>query len=215
VSNVGDLGRRVAERRHALGLSEDEVAERAGMHPAYLEMLEHSSSPQLTRSALWRLSAALETSVEALSGAGLLAPPGHADLSGRPTLDALGYDECQELISLGGIGRLVFVEDRGPVAVPVNFKMLGGDVVFRTAAPSPSFDAALSNGAVSFEVDRIDDALGEGWSVLLSGKAHIICDERELKLAQDLRVQPWAGGERDIYIRIAPERVSGRRLRHA
>jgi len=213
VTNVGDLGRRVAERRHELGLSEAEVADRAGMHPSYLELVEHSASSQLTRSALLRLSAALETTAEALSGGGFLAPPGHALPLARPILEPLGYDECQGLISAGGVGRLVFTEFGRPVAIPVQFKMLGGDVVFRTAA-STSFDAAVEVGVVSFEVDRIDDALAEGWSVLLSGEVHVISDARELKLAQDLKVTPWAGGERDIYVRIATQRVTGRRVRH-
>jgi len=183
------------------------------MHPSYLELVEHSPSPQLTRSALWRLSAALETTVEALSGAGFLVPPGHARPAARPVLDTLGYDECQELISAGGVGRLVFTEAGRPAAIPVQFKMLGGDVVFRTAS-STSLDAAVNGGVVSFEVDRIDDALAEGWSVLLSGEPHLVTDARELKLAQDLQITPWEGGERDIYVRIATQRVTGRRVRH-
>jgi transcriptional regulator with XRE-family HTH domain len=59
MSDVSDLGRRVTERRRQLGLSENDVARRAYMHPAYLAMLE-SSSGQPTHAALLRLAAALE-----------------------------------------------------------------------------------------------------------------------------------------------------------
>jgi len=212
MSNVGDLGRRVGERRRALGLSEEEVAERAGMHPSYVAMLEQSGSPQLTRAALWRLSAALETTVEALSGAGALAPPGGTAPTGRPVLRRLKDDECQRLISAGGVGRVVFDEARGPVALPVNFKMLGDDVVFRTTASAP-FAAAIARGPVSFEVDHIDDALTEGWSVLLTGDGHTISDPEELAVAERLGVSPWAGDTRNVYVRLHPSVVTGRRIR--
>jgi len=212
VTNVGDLGRRVAERRRELGRSQGEVAERAGMNPTYLEMLESSPSPQVTRSALWRLAAALDTTVEALSGGGQLAPPGHGAPAVRPTLDTLTEQRCRELIAAGGVGRVVFDEPRGPVALPVNFKMLGGDVVFRTASSS-WLDVAVENTAISFEVDHIDDALGEGWSVLLRGEAHTVADPDERHVVEDLHVTPWAGGERNVYVRLAPREITGRRIR--
>lgn len=211
---AGDLGRRVAERRHALGLSEEEVAERASMHPAYLEMVEHSAAPQLTRSAFLRLAAALETTVEALSGAAMLAPPGGGERAPRHVLETLCYDECQQLISQGGIGRVVYLAGRGPVALPVNFKMLGGDVVFRTE-PSSSLRVATEKAVISFEVDRIDDALGEGWSVLLTGEGRAITEPKEQAIVESLDISPWAEGNRDVYVRIAPNQVTGRRIRAA
>jgi hypothetical protein len=53
-SSVGDLGRRVSERRQELGLSVEELARRAGMDPTYVRSLETSPSPEITRMALWR-----------------------------------------------------------------------------------------------------------------------------------------------------------------
>jgi len=212
VSNVGDLGRRVLERRRELGLSPQEVAVRAGMDPAYFEKLETSASPQLARGTLVRLAVALETTVEAISGAGALAPPGRGDPAQRPMLAPLDRDECHRLISDGGVGRVVFAAPRGPVALPVNFRMLDRDVVFRTA-PMPALAPALDQGTVSFEVDRIDAALVEGWSVLLSGRGHIVVDSNERQVVEKLGVAPWAGGERDTYVRIAPDEVTGRRIR--
>ena len=49
--NPGDVGRRVAHRRGELGLSTDEVAERAGMDRGFLEYLE-SQPAQLTSSTV-------------------------------------------------------------------------------------------------------------------------------------------------------------------
>ncbi len=212
MSNVGDLGRRVAERRRELGLSEREVAERAGMDPSYLAMLEQSPSPQLTRAALWRLSAALETTVEVLTGGGVLAPPGRVRPSSQGVLRHLSSEECNRLIGPGGVGRIIFDEEHGPVAIPVNFKMLGQDVVFRTSA-SAQLASTVGSRLVSFEVDHIDDALTEGWSVLLSGSAHVINDPEELSLAEGLEIIPWAGDDRNTFVRLVPSVVTGRAIR--
>ncbi len=211
-NDVGDLGRRVSERRRELGLSVEAVAERAGMDPSYVRTLEANPSPQLTRAALWRLAAALETTMDLVTGGGTQAPPGRAQPSPRPVLDLLDRDSCVALIAPGGVGRIVFCESRGPVALPVNFRILDGDVIFRTAT-LPELTSNLGLGHTSFEVDHIDEALAEGWSVLISGEGHVIVDPSELAQAQAAGVTPWAGGERDVYVRIAPREVSGRRIR--
>ncbi len=214
MSNVGDLGRRVAERRRELALSPEDVATRAGMDPSYLRMLEASPSPQLSRPALWRLAAALETTVDSITGGGTQAPPGRGRPLTRPALDTLEGDECRALISAGGVGRVVFSEPRGPVALPVNFRMLGDDVVFRTV-PGSALVASARQGRISFEVDHLDEALTEGWSVLISGAAHVVVDPEELRQAQALGVEPWAGGPRDTYVRIVLREMTGRRIRQA
>jgi transcriptional regulator with XRE-family HTH domain len=214
MSDVGDLGRRVAERRRQLGLSPEEVAGRAGMDPMYLQALETRTSPELSRSGLFRLATALETTVDSLTGARIEAPPGRSDPTGRPLLEALDRAECVERIGPGGVGRVVFVADRGPVALPVNFRTLEHSVVFRTGL-NGELNSALGRGPISFEVDHIDEALGEGWSVLVSGWGHAVVNADELRLVRSLGVTPWAGGERDIFVRIVPTTHTGRRIRRA
>ncbi len=112
------------------------------------------------------------------------------------------------------MGRIVFSSFAGPVAVPVNFRILDGDVVFRTS-PLSSVNSVVAQGPVSFEVDHIDEALAEGWSVLLRGRAHEVVDQDELEQVKDLGVSPWAGGTRDLYIRLTPQQVTGRRIRQS
>ncbi|MGH3277858.1 MAG: pyridoxamine 5'-phosphate oxidase family protein [Trebonia sp.] len=46
----------------------------------------------------------------------------------------LGEDECLELISPGGIGRIAYVGRFGPAVLPVNYKIQDEAIVFRTAA---------------------------------------------------------------------------------
>jgi hypothetical protein len=41
----------------------------------------------------------------------------------------------------------------------------------------------------------------------------VITDPSEIRQAESAGVAPWAGGERDVYIRIVPRAVTGRRIR--
>jgi nitroimidazol reductase NimA-like FMN-containing flavoprotein (pyridoxamine 5'-phosphate oxidase superfamily) len=208
-----DVGTRIAEQRQRAGLSVDEAADRAGMSPEYLAYLESSPDPNPGKGALMRLAAALNTTHEALSGAGMQLPPGRREAAGNAVLTDMSEAECREHLAAGGVGRFLFVEARrGPVAVPVNFKMDGADVIFRTS-PDDSMAAAVHQRHVSFDVDHIDDARSEGWSVLLTGTARIVTDPAELDHVRALHVEPWAGGDRPAYVRLTPAKITGRRIR--
>jgi transcriptional regulator with XRE-family HTH domain len=208
-----DIGRRVAEQRNEKHLTVSDVAERAGMSPQYLSYLESSPAASPTPATLTRLAAALNVAPSTLEGAGLNLPPGQRSAAQNATLHDLTEAECRALIALGGVGRFLFVQTgRGPVAIPVNFKMDGPDVVFRISGGSVSTEG-VHQQPVSFDVDHLDEALGEGWSVLLTGTARVITGDGEMSRARILDIQPWAGGERDIYVRLSPTQVTGRRIR--
>jgi transcriptional regulator with XRE-family HTH domain len=209
-----DLGRRIREHRDKAGLSLDEAAAGAGMAASYLTYLETSPDAAPTPAALARLAAALGTTTRSITGAGLDLPPGMGPGAKRPVLDTLGARQCREYLGDGGIGRFLFSEDRGPVAVPVNFRMLGDDIVFRTA-PGNSIADGVAQQRVSFEVDHLDEALGEGWSVLVSGHAHTVTGQAELAEVSALAVMSWAGQDRGSYVRIVPAVMTGRRIRTA
>jgi transcriptional regulator with XRE-family HTH domain len=211
VGRAGDLGHRVAERRREIGLTREEVAQRAGMHSGYLDYLEHSPDAAVTAGALLRLAAALETTPAFLRGGHVDRPPGPGRAGPHPHLDVLGREECERLLAGGGVGRFVFVSPRGPVALPVNFRFLDGDVLFRTR-PKGAL-AAAAGTTVSLEVDRIDEPMSEGWSVLVSGRARLVDDPSELERAADLGIEPWPGGHREALMRIETEAISGRRIR--
>jgi transcriptional regulator with XRE-family HTH domain len=73
IPGPGDLGRRIAARRRQLSWSRAELAARAGLSVAYLTYLE--TRPALvTMTCLLRLADALETTAEALLGAGSAVP---------------------------------------------------------------------------------------------------------------------------------------------
>jgi len=128
----------------------------------------------------------------------------------------LGEDESLKLISAGGIGRIAYQSRFGPAVLPVNYQWHDGAIVFRTAQHS-ALDEDLQTGIaggdyrVAFEVDAIDVPGRQGWSVLVQGPAHHVSgDERES--AERAGVEPWPAGVRELFIRIVPSRVTGRRI---
>jgi nitroimidazol reductase NimA-like FMN-containing flavoprotein (pyridoxamine 5'-phosphate oxidase superfamily) len=135
----------------------------------------------------------------------------HPGVSDRAVLEVLTVAECYELLAPGGVGRVAFTTAEGPVVLPVNYAMAGQTVVFRTA-PDTLLAGHLDCRA-GFEVDRIDEALGRGWSVLVTGRAVRVTTEAEVRrLERHAGVRPWAAGARDVYVRITPHRITGRRI---
>jgi nitroimidazol reductase NimA-like FMN-containing flavoprotein (pyridoxamine 5'-phosphate oxidase superfamily) len=209
-AHSGDLGRRVAYRRQELGLTREEVARRAEMDPGYLDYLEHSPMPAVLPGVLLRLAAALETTAGYLRGGEVDRPPGPGRASPHPHLDVLSRNECEAHLAGGGVGRFVFLAAQGPVALPVNFRFVDGDVVFRSRATGSL--AAAFGATVSFEVDQIDEAMSEGWSVLITGHARIVDDSAELEHLTQLGIEPWPGGRREAIIRVETGEISGRAI---
>jgi len=203
-----DLGRRVARRRSELGLTVDQLADRSRMSPEYIDYLEHQTA-NITAEALVRLATGLETTGASLLGEGVDRPAGGGRPGRRPRLDRLTESECRALIGPGGVGRVVFSTDHGPEALPVNYSFVKDILVFRTAPNTPL--AAVIGTDVGFEVDRLDEAFSEGWSVLISGPASKITEPALVWQIADA-VKPWAGGDRDVFIRLEPRRISGRRI---
>jgi nitroimidazol reductase NimA-like FMN-containing flavoprotein (pyridoxamine 5'-phosphate oxidase superfamily) len=206
----GDPGRRIAQRRRELGLSREELAQRAEMVAAYVEYLEDKAA-QVPLIAVARLALALDTTVDELLGGAVEVPPGQRRPAADPRLETLNDRECRRLLAAGGVGRFVFTTRRGPVAIPVNYRMMERDVVFRTAEDT-SLAAVSDAEPVSFEVDRLDEAMSEGWSVLVTGRVRRVTPD-ELEQLQTSGIEPWAGGERTVYLRLEPRELTGRRIR--
>jgi len=209
--NPGDLGRRLAARRTELRLSVAQVARRAGLSARYLDYLE--KFPGHPRAATLRqLAAALRTTPAALLGADEDSPPGQALAPAAGLLEPLALAECHRLLAPGGVGRIAFVAAGGIMVLPVNYAVTGGSLVLRTGPGSVI--AAHGDDSVSFEADHFDEVLGQGWSVLVHGRAHCVTQPAELAhLRRGRRPEPWPAGERGVFIKIVPDRISGRRIR--
>jgi nitroimidazol reductase NimA-like FMN-containing flavoprotein (pyridoxamine 5'-phosphate oxidase superfamily) len=146
---------------------------------------------------------------------------GNADgSSAGPGPEQLDEAECLRLISPGGIGRLGYYGRFGPTVLPVNYMVQGGTIVFRTAHDSPT-DEDLRTGIrgaefrVAFEIDDINPAAREGWSVLVRGSAHHVDSDDERSSVLEASVEPWAAGARELFLRIVPIQITGRRVRRS
>jgi nitroimidazol reductase NimA-like FMN-containing flavoprotein (pyridoxamine 5'-phosphate oxidase superfamily) len=131
-------------------------------------------------------------------------------------LEELDHDQCQNLLSPGGIGRIAYTGRFGPAVLPVNYTLRDGAIVFRTAEHGP-LDEDLRTGVtnadykVAFEIDDIDPAARQGWSVLIQGPAHHVTGAGE-EAARQAGVESWAPGDRELFVRIVPTRITGRRV---
>jgi nitroimidazol reductase NimA-like FMN-containing flavoprotein (pyridoxamine 5'-phosphate oxidase superfamily) len=207
-----DLARRVTVRRNELGMSVDELAKRAGIDPGYLRYFERSPDALLSAGTMILMAVALDTTPTELMGGHMDRPLGHGRAGPHPVLDTLTREQCEAHLAAGGIGRVLMVTERGPVAVPVNFEFTNGEVVFSTDE-SKAKRVEIEH-FVGFEIDRVDEAMSEGWSVLVTGRGRRISDQDEYQRLASLDLEAWAGGPRHTLVAIAADQVTGRVIVH-
>lgn len=126
-------------------------------------------------------------------------------------LEILDEDECRDLLARTMIGRIVFTHQALPAVQPVNFVLDRGDIVIKTSRTS-RLTTAAADTVVAFEIDEYDTEARTGWSVVVVGRARRVTDPREIIRLEALPLRSWAPGERDTFIRIRSELVSGRRF---
>ncbi|MFF7452438.1 MULTISPECIES: pyridoxamine 5'-phosphate oxidase family protein [unclassified Streptomyces] len=206
-----DLGRRLVQRRRELGLTLRETADRAGMSANYVRYVEESATAAPGRSVLLQLAGALETTVSALTGGDADSPPGRGQAARRPELDELDIDECWRRLGTHGVGRVASTTAEGPMVLPVNYTVVDGAIIFRTAADSAT--AQVLGEQVAFEVDHIDEVHGRGWSVVVRGHARSVTRPESLSRLEGLaRSDPWAGGRREVWVCVDVLAISGRAI---
>ena len=130
----------------------------------------------------------------------------------RTGLEWIDGDECLQLLASDVVGRLAVVHGHTPAIFPVNYVMDGGDIVFRTD-PGTKLDAA-ERATACFEIDGIDRVSRAGWSVVATGRLEEVTpyDTRTWRRVHTLAVEPWAGGAKNHWMRLIPERIAGRRV---
>jgi nitroimidazol reductase NimA-like FMN-containing flavoprotein (pyridoxamine 5'-phosphate oxidase superfamily) len=126
-------------------------------------------------------------------------------------LEILDEDECRRLLARAEIGRIVFTHHALPAVQPVNFAVSDGDIVIRTSETSRLAKAAADT-IVAFEVDEFDMAAETGWSVVAVGPARHVTDPADAAALEALPLRSWAPGEREYFVRIRPELITGRRI---
>ena len=134
------------------------------------------------------------------------------DRDERTGLIHLSRDECVDVLTSASIGRVVFVVDQQPLALPVNYAWFEDSIVFRTGEGQKLYAATLGQ-RVAFEVDRIDESARSGVSVLVKGPARAVENWAEREQLEQLGVQPWQHLPwRRRWVRIGADEITGRKL---
>jgi hypothetical protein len=125
-------------------------------------------------------------------------------------LQVLDRDQCMRLLATTGFGRIAITSGALPAILPVNFRLFGDEILFRTARGT-KLDAATKNAVVAFEVDAMDPLEHSGWSVMVTGVARQVADD-ELSPSVRARIPRWAPGGDSCVVAVSTEMVTGRRL---
>jgi hypothetical protein len=129
-------------------------------------------------------------------------------------LDRLSEDESWRLLRQATVGRIALLDDEGPIVLPVNYRFVeppSGPLIAIRTRPGNVIEQAPMN--VAFEIDGIDSARREGWSVLVRGDLlHATPNSHEFASQYDS--DSWLG-DRDSWLLIEPWAITGRELRGA
>lgn len=124
----------------------------------------------------------------------------------------LAREEALRLLATVPLGRVVFTDRALPAIRPVNHIVDGRDIIFRTGSSAAITTAVDGIGTiVAFEADAIDSDRRAGWSVVVVGGARLLTDAAQIEHYRQL-LRPWAPGEKDDFIAIRAEVVSGVRI---
>ena len=123
----------------------------------------------------------------------------------------LSVAACNELLAGTSVGRLAVDIAGYPEIFPVNYVVVDGAVVFRTAAGTKLAGAALMHH-VAFEIDGFEPSTRTAWSVIVKGWAREIEDPTERDAAEALPLVPWVASAKPNFVRIDPVEVTGRRF---
>lgn len=121
---------------------------------------------------------------------------------------ALEPKACLRLLRTASLGRVVFTEAALPAVRPVTFAAPDGEVII--SAGWGSWGPKLDGTVVAFEVEDIDPATRDGWSVVVVGRARLVTDPASLPGFPPAGERPW-GLEARLLVAIDIEHLSGRR----
>jgi uncharacterized protein len=126
----------------------------------------------------------------------------------------LGRTESMRLLASVQVGRLIFTVNALPAVRLMNFALVDGMIVLRTAADT-TVARKINDAIVAFEADDLDPATSSGWSVVVTGRATRVTDPELVARYRKVPLVPWAPGERDQFVTITTEVVEGRRVSRA
>jgi len=133
-------------------------------------------------------------------------------IEGHTNMEEISPIGCDRHLRSETIGRVAVIVDGHPEIFPVNYAIdERGDIYFRTD-PGSKLSAVATAPTIALEIDGIDEDNQLGWSVLVVGTARWIGSPEMQAHARTLPLQPWAAGEKANIVRLAPNKITGRRI---
>jgi nitroimidazol reductase NimA-like FMN-containing flavoprotein (pyridoxamine 5'-phosphate oxidase superfamily) len=134
-------------------------------------------------------------------------------VTGQRSLEVLDEAACIELLKSQSVGRMGFVDDKGPMVLPVNIRFVERNgphwVVVRTNKDTDILKAATTR--VAIEIDHIDVAQKDAWSVVARGELQRLSDDEAQDLFDHFDPGPWLS-ERDEWLIVRCDLLTGRRV---
>ncbi|WP_073951329.1 pyridoxamine 5'-phosphate oxidase family protein [Streptomyces kebangsaanensis] len=125
---------------------------------------------------------------------------------------ALDRQECLRLLGKVPVGRVVYTRQALPAVLPVNFALdTDASVLVRTSARS-DLVRAVDGVVVAFEADEFATETRSGWSVVVTGRAHVVTDPAEHERLLRTGPDSWMPIQDDVFIRVEAAMVTGREL---
>jgi nitroimidazol reductase NimA-like FMN-containing flavoprotein (pyridoxamine 5'-phosphate oxidase superfamily) len=128
-----------------------------------------------------------------------------------PAAEVLDPKDCWNLLAELSVGRLAVTANGHPDVFPVNYKVDGESLIFRTGSGTKR-EALDADPVVAFEVDKVSAEFGLAWSIVIKGRAQKTEFPSEALNSFTRALFPWQGTSKDSLIRIIPESISGRRF---
>jgi uncharacterized protein len=123
----------------------------------------------------------------------------------------LDRQECLELLAAKSVGRIAYTADNGARILPVNYILNNDSIIFRTTPGGEISHHALES-ICAFEIDETDEFFESGWSVVAVGRLELATEEDFASMRYGKIPEPWAAGDRWMFLRLPCDHVSGRRV---
>ena len=118
-------------------------------------------------------------------------------------------EECWSRLASAELGRLAVTAHDGVDIFPINFVVTGEVIYFRSAPGSKLVDLT-ANPRVAFEADG---AIGHSrWSVVVRGEARRLDADDEIEASGILTLETRTGTDKDNFVRISAETITGVRV---
>jgi uncharacterized protein len=123
----------------------------------------------------------------------------------------LDRQECLDLLAAKSVGRIAYTADYGARILPMNYVFADDCIIFRTVPDGEIYRHALNTNC-AFEIDETDEFFQSGWSVVVLGRLELATEADFARMRYGEVPEPWARGDRHMFVRLACEHVSGRRV---